>query len=145
MKTNAALTQLALLAFLSIAAPACVITETPPRDVGSVNADGTVYLGWNLIGRADKQVDHDEYVVGAGVGNFTAFRLHSEKPVSFTEILVTFADGQRWVAPGPQSMGANEMSAPIALPNGPRPIYSITLSGKPTTDLLSRVDIDAMR
>jgi hypothetical protein len=42
-------------------------------------------------------------------------------------------------------MGANETSAPIALPNGPRGIYSITITGAPTTDLLSRVDIDGFR
>jgi len=136
---------LVLSALLALSSSACVITETPPRDVGSVNSDGTVYLGWNLIGRADKADDHDEYLVGAGVGNFTAFRLHAEKPVAFTEVLVIFADGTRWVAPGPQSMGANETSAPVQLPNGPRGIYSITLSGKPTTDLLARVDIDAFR
>jgi hypothetical protein len=141
--TKNALFLLALVS--SLAAPACVITETPPRDVGSANADGSVYLGWNLIGRADKQTDHDEYLVGAGVGNFSAFRLHAEKPVALNEVLVIFADGTRWVAPAPQTMGVNETSQPIALPNGPRAIYSITITGAPTTDLLSRVDIDGFR
>lgn len=136
---------LLLLALFSIGAPACVIATTPPRDVGSVNSDGTVYLGWNLVGRPDHATDQDTWPVGAQVGNFTAIRLHSEKPVSITRVLVVFADGQQWVAPAPATMGADEWSSPIPLPNGPRAISSITISGAPTTDLLSRLDVDGFR
>lgn len=136
---------LLMLALMSFASPACVITTTPPRDVGSVNSDGTVYLGWNLVGKPDKSTDQDTYLVGANNGTFSAIRLNADKPVAFTQVLVIFADGERWVAPAPATLGAGEITPPIPLPNGPRAIYSIVVSGAPTADLLSKVEINANR
>jgi hypothetical protein len=143
MKKNA----LVLLSVLALATPACVITATPPRDVGSVNADGSVYLGWHLIARDDKSHPNDveTYEVGAQLGNFSTIRLHSEKPIALAQVLVIFANGERWVAPAPPALGAEEWSAPIQLSGGPRPIHSIVVTGRSTTSLLSKLEINATR
>jgi hypothetical protein len=121
---------------------------TTTRDVGAVNADGTVYLGWNLIGKdggKGNPNDSDTYDIGAQMGNFSALRLHSEKPIAFAQILVVFADGERWVAPGPAAMGAEEWSQPIPLPRGPRPIHSVVVTARSTNSLLSRLEIHGTR
>lgn len=139
-------TAFAVLSVLSLAAPACVITSTQ-RDVGSVAADGTVYLGWHLVNRDGKNGadDQETYDVGAQLGNFSAIRLHADKPVSLTQVLVIFADGERWVAPAPNALGDNQWTAPLALPRGPRAIHSVVVLGRSTTSLLSRLEIHGNR
>lgn len=138
---------LAMLALLSLAAPACVIRTTAPRDVGSVSADGSVYLGWHLVNRAtaSKPEDQETYDVGAHLGAFSAIRMHTEKPVAFSQVLVIFANGERWVAPAPAAMGADEWTAPIQLPGGPRPIHSIVVNGHSTTSLLAKLEFHGTR
>ena len=140
-----AFVMLSLAALASMAAPACVVTTTN-RDVGSVAADGTVYLGWNLIGREKDPSanDQDTYDVGAQLGTFSSIRLRAEKPVVIAQVLVIFADGERWNAPAPAELGTDQWSAPIQFP-GPRAIHSIVVSGRPTTSLLSRLEIHGNR
>ncbi|MGZ3423620.1 MAG: hypothetical protein ACXVEF_18305 [Polyangiales bacterium] len=137
---------LVMLAVLSLGAPACVVTTTT-RDVGSLNADGTVYLGWNLVGGDNKTGanDQDTYYVGQQVGAFSAIRLHSEKPISVAQVLVVFADGERWIAPVPAQLGNDQWTAPIPLPRGPRAIHSIVVFGRSTAALLSRLEIHGTR
>lgn len=144
--TKQALSILFALSALSLAAPACVITNTT-RDVGSTASDGTVYLGWNLIGREKdpNANDEDTYDIGAGLGNYSAIRFKAEKPIAFAQVLVIFANGERWVAPAPAALGNNEWSAPIQLPGGPRPIHSIVVTGRSTASLLSRLEIHGYR
>lgn len=134
---------LALLALLSLI-PACTVTTTGAREVGSVAADGSVYLGWHLINRDNKKNngnDLETYDIGANLGNFSTIRLHSEKPVTIAQLHVIFANGERWDAPAPAAMNNDEWSAPIQLPGGPRPIHSIQFVGRSTTALLSKVEI----
>ena len=135
---------LALLSFLALAAPACVVTTQAPRDVGTVNADGSVFLGWHLLNRDNKSnggVDVETYDIGAQHGNFASIRLYSEKPIALTRVHVIFANGERWDAPAPPAMNANEWTGPIQLPGGPRPIHSIVIYGRSTTSLLSKFEI----
>ena len=139
---------LVLLSLLSLSAPACVIHTQAPRDVGSVNADGTVFLGWHLINRDSKSNngnDMETYDIGAAQGNFSSIRLMSEKPISLWIVRVIFANGEQWDAPVPPTMGANEWTNPIQLPGGPRPIHSIVVYGRSTTSLLSKVEIHGGR
>jgi hypothetical protein len=138
---------LVMLAVLSLGAPACTVTTTS-RDVGSVASDGSVYLGWNLVGRDHKDPnvnDSDTYDIGQQVGAFSAIRLHAEKPLTLAQVLVIFADGERWVAPAPPALGQDQWSAPIPLPRGQRAIHSIVVAGRPNTDLLSRLEIYGTR
>lgn len=138
---------LVLLSVLSLAAPACVITTTN-RDVGSVAADGSVYLGWHLIRRDDKNPnanDQETYDIGAQLGNFSTIRINADKPVAIARVHVIFANGERWDAPAPAALGGNEWSAPIQLPGGPRPIHSVVIDGRSTTSLLSRVEVHGTR
>jgi len=144
MKKNA----LVLLSVLSLAAPACVITTTPPRDVGSVSADGTVYLGWHLLRQDRKNPNLDDvetYDVGAQHGNFSSIRLHADKPLALTRVHVIFANGERWDAPTPPALAQEGWSAPIQLPGGPRQIHSIVITGRSTTSLLSHLEIHGTR
>ncbi len=142
MKKNA----VALLCLLSLASSACVVTTTT-RDVGSVAADGSVYLGWHLIARDNKSNVNDEetYDVGAQLGNFSALRLHADKPIQFAQVLVIFANGERWVAPAPPELGTDAWSQPIPLPGGPRAIHSVVVTGKSATSLLARLEIHGVR
>jgi hypothetical protein len=142
MKKNAFL----LLSMLSLAAPACVITTTT-RDVGTVSPDGSVFLGWHLIRRDEKTNANDQetYDVGAQLGTFSAIRLHADKPLALAQVRVIFADGERWIAPAPQGLGAEEWSAPIQLPGGPRAIHSVVVFGRSTTSLLSKLEIHGTR
>jgi hypothetical protein len=136
-----------MLSVLSLAAPACVIRDTS-RDVGSVASDGTVYLGWNLIGSdggPSKPNDEDTYDLGANLGSFSAIRLHAEKPISIVQVLVVFANGERVAVQAPAAMNTDEWSAPIPLPGGPRQIYSIVVTGRATTSLLSKLEIHGTR
>jgi hypothetical protein len=136
-----------MLCLVSLAVPACVVTTTN-RDVGSVASDGTVYLGWNLIGRDggnNKPNDQDTYDIGAHLGSFSAIRLHVEKPIAFAEVLVIFANGERWVAQVPPVLNNEEWSPAIPLPGGPRQIHSIVVTGRSTTSLLSRLEIHGFR
>ena len=138
---------LSLVGLASFAAPGCVITDTS-RSVGSVASDGSVYLGWNLIGSDGgngKPDDSDTYDIGAGLGNYSAIRLHAEKPIQLTQVLVIFANGERWVAQAPGGLNTDEWSAPIALPGGPRPIHSIVVIGRSTSSLLSKLEIHGLR
>ena len=142
-----ALVMLAVFSFASFAAPACVIRDTT-RDVGSVAADGTVYLGWNLIGSdggKSQPNDQDTYTIGPNLGAFSALRLHAEKPIAIVQVQVNFADGQSWVAPAPAALNTDEWSAPIAIPGGPRVIQSIVVVGRATTSLLSKLEIHGTR
>lgn len=137
-----------LLSVLSLALPACVVTTTAPRDVGSVAADGSVYLGWHLINRgnnANGGNDQETYDVGAQVGAFSTIRLHGDKPIALAQVLVIFANGERWTAPAPAQLGNDEWSAPIQLPGGPRPIHSIVIFGRSTTSLLAHLEIHGGR
>lgn len=137
----------AMLTLLSLAAaPACVVTTTT-REVGSVAADGSVYLGWNLIGNdggKSNPFDTDTYDIGANFGGFSMLRLHADKPVAFAQIQVIFADGERWIAQGPPSLNADETSAPIVLPGG-RAIHSVVIVGRATNSLLTKVEIYGLR
>jgi hypothetical protein len=138
---------LVLLSVLSLAAPACVVHTTAPRDVGSVAADGSVYLGWHLV-RSNKKTnanDVETYDVGAHIGNFSAIRIHAEKPTALAEVLVIFANGERWVAQAPAMLNTEEWSAPIALPGAPRAIHSIVVTGQPTGSLLSKIELHGYR
>lgn len=131
---------LVLLA-LSIAAPACVVTTTS-RDVGSVAADGSVYLGWHLLKNTN---DTETYEVGSQLGGFSTVRLHAEKPLALGQVLVIFADGERWVAPAPAALGQEEWSSPIPLPGGPRAIHSVVVQGRATTSQLAKLEIHGGR
>jgi hypothetical protein len=137
---------LVLLSVLSLAAPACVITTTS-RDVGSVNADGSVYLGWHLLQRNEKTNANDQevYEVGAQVGAFSSIRLHADKPLSLARVHVIFANGERWDAPAPPGLNTDEWSAPIQLPGGPRPIHSIVIDGRSTSSLLAKLEVHGGR
>lgn len=133
---------LALFALLSLAAPACTITTTT-REVGSVASDGSVYLGWNLID--NKGNDQDTFDIGANLGAYSTIRLHAEHPITFGQVLVIFADGERWIAPAPQALAEGEWSAPIPLPKGPRAIHSVVVNGRSTAGLLSRLEVYGTR
>ncbi len=135
-------TALVLLSALALAAPACTVTSHS-RDVGSVASDGSVYLGWHLLNKDGKVNGNDEetYDIGAQLGNFSTIRLHADKPVSLAQVLVIFANGERWVAPAPQALAADQWSAPIALPGGPRAIHSVVVHGRSTTSLLAHFEI----
>ncbi len=142
MKKNA----LVLLSVLSLAAPACVITTTN-RDVGSVNADGSVYLGWHLLNRNEKTNANDQetYDVGVQLGAFSSIRLHADKPMSIARVHIIFANGERYDAPAPPALGAEEWSPPLQLPGGPRPIHSIVVDGRSTTSLLAKLELHGGR
>jgi hypothetical protein len=133
---------LALLSVLSLATPACVVHTTAPRDVGSVSADGSVFLGWHLLNRASakRPVDVETYDIGAQHGAFSTIRLHADKPIAINEVLVIFANGERLVAPAPAGMGQDEWTAPIQL-GAPRPIHSIVVQGTSSTSLLAKLEI----
>ena len=139
-------TALVLLAALALAAPAGTITSHS-RDGGSVASDGSVYLGWHLLNKDGKVNGNDEesYAVGAQLGSFSAIRLHADKPVALAQVLVIFANGERWVAPAPQELGADQWSAPIPLPGGPRAIHSVVVHGRSTTSILSHFEIYGSR
>jgi hypothetical protein len=145
MKKNTLL----LVSVLSLALPACVVTTTAPRDVGSVAADGSVYLGWHLLNRDNKNkpdnLDQETYDIGAQVGGFSTIRLHADKPIAVAQVLVIFANGERWAAPAPAVLGQNEWSAPIQLPGAPRPIHSIVVTGRSTTSLLAHLELHGGR
>jgi hypothetical protein len=139
---------LVLLSLLSLAAPACVVHTQAPRDVGSINADGSVFLGWHLLNRDNKGNngnDSETYDIGAQVGNFSSIRLFSDRPISIAQVHVIFANGERWDAPAPPVMNANEWTGPIQLPGGPRPIHSIIINGRSTSSLLAKVEIHGGR
>jgi hypothetical protein len=137
---------LLLLGLLSIAAPACVV-RTTNREVGSVSSDGSVYLGWHLLARDNRGGgdDQETYDIGAHLGPFSAIRLHADRPVTLTQVLVIFADGERWVAPAPQVLGQDEWTNPIFLPRAPRPIHSIVVFGRSTTSLLAHLEFYGSR
>lgn len=145
MKTKA-LVLLSLFA-VALAAPACVVTAAPPRDVGTVSADGSVFLGWHLLSRDNKTGadDQETYAVGAQLGTFSALRLHADKPLGLAQVLVIFADGERWVLPAPHGLGADEWTQAIPLHGGPRAIHSIVVTGQPTTSLLSKLEFHGHR
>ena len=88
-------TALVLISVMSLVTPACVITQTAPRDVGALNADGTVYLGWHLIARPKNNAnDRETYDVGAQLGNFSALRIHVDSAVSLAQVSVILANGE---------------------------------------------------
>jgi hypothetical protein len=137
---------LLLLSVLSLAAPACVVHTTAPRDVGSLNADGSVFLGWHLFRSSGPGgVDREVYDVGQQLGNFQALRLHADRPVEITQVLVIFADGERWMAPAQQVLDTNQWSAWIPLPRAPRPIHSVEILGRSTSAMLANVDVHGLR
>jgi hypothetical protein len=137
---------LALLASLTLVTPACVIRTTAPRPVGALNTDGSVFLGWHHVAKNQNQgPDREAYDVGAQLGNFSSIRLHADSPVAIDEVLVIFANGERWVAPGPLALAGGEWSQPIPLPGGARPIHSVVLTGRATTGLLSTVEVHGAR
>lgn len=144
MKNHALL----LLSLLSVATPACVVTTTAPRDVGSISSDGSVYLGWHLLNRDNKTNggnDVETYDVGAQHGGFSAIRIHTDRPISLAEVLVIFANGERWAAPAPATMNANDWTAPLPFPSPQRPIHSIVITGRSTSSLLARVEVHGTR
>lgn len=137
--------KIAFLLLGLLAAPACTITTTN-RDVGSVAADGTVYLGWHLMNRDNKAGnDQETFDIGAQVGGFSTLRLHADKPMTLAQVLVIFANGERWTAPAPAALGNDEWSQPIQLPGGPRPIHSIVVTGRSTTSLLAKLELHGGR
>lgn len=141
-----ALLLLSVLSVASLAAPACTITTTANRDVGSLNADGSVYLGWHLLNRDNKSGnDRETYDVGAQLGAFSSIRLHGDKPIAIAQVLVIFANGEQWVAPAPAGLANDEWSQPIPLPGGPRPIHSIVVYGRSTASALSKLEIHGGR
>lgn len=139
-------TALVMLSLLSLATPACVVTTTN-RDVGSVAADGSVFLGWHLIARDNKSSvdDQETYDIGNQFGAFSTLRLHVDRPTTITQVLVIFADGERWVAQAPAALAQNEWSAPIPLPRGPRPIHSVIVTGRSSSSMLAKLEIYGTR
>lgn len=130
-----------LLTAVAITAPACTVYV---REPGTVSSDGTVYLGFSLISAKEK-VDREEYPVGQQHGAFSAIYLHADQSVSLSQVVVIFADGERFTAPAPATLGGGQSSPVIALPRGPRAIHSILVTGKSQQKGLAKVEIYAKR
>ena len=130
-----------LLTAVASIAPACTVYV---REPGAVISDGSVYLGFSLISAKGK-VDNEEYPVGQQHGAFSAIRLHADESVSLNQVVVIFADGERFTAPTPATLGGGQSSGLIALPRGPRPIHSILVAGKSQRKGLAKVEIYATR
>ena len=99
-------------------------TNTPK---GTVLEDGSVYLGFNLIPR--KQRDH-WMLVGEEHGYFSSLRFSVEdRPVTLDKLVVEFGDGQEWTAPVQGTFQPGAWSDDLKLP-APKTIHKVTFYGK---------------
>ena len=134
-------TTLVLISLLAVAMSACVVTAQPPREPGTVNSDGSVYLGWRLLSRNKGKNDRETYNMGAQLGTFTSLRLTTDKPAALAQVTVIFANGEQWMAPIPASLAGGEWSGAIALPGAPRAIHSVVIDGHATGSMHAKVEI----
>jgi hypothetical protein len=132
---------LAALAVFGGASTACTIYTA---ETGAVSSDGSVYLGWSLFsGRGN--AEREDYPVGQQHGAFSSFRLRASKAVALHEVTVILADGERFRAPVPGTLGAGQWSDPIALPGGAREIHSFVITAKSQSKQLAKLEIYGTR
>jgi len=126
-----------LLAALATTAPACVVHVTEP---GAVTPDGSVYLGFDLFSSKGKS-DRERILVGQELGAFSSIRLNADAPVALNQVVVIFADGERFNAPVPARLAGGQWTGTIALPRGARPIHSIVVTAKSQGKHLAKIEI----
>ena len=126
-----------LLGAIAVASPACVVYATEP---GAVTSDGSVYLGFDLYSGKGKS-DRESYPVGQQLGAFSTIWLTADEPVAVQQVLVVFADGERYNAPVPATLGGHRSSPAIRLPRGPRQIHSIVVGAKSQNKHLAKIEI----
>ncbi|MBI4702688.1 MAG: hypothetical protein HY744_16320 [Deltaproteobacteria bacterium] len=121
----------------------CVVTvESTP--VGTVAADGSVYLGWTLISH---KKEADWMLVGVEHGDFSSLRLHVTKAgLVLDRMVVAFGNGEQWNVPVPRELGQGAWSPEIKLP-GARRIRKVTFFArtKGKGGLMAHVDLYGRR
>lgn len=137
---------LALLAVVTLSLSACVVNNTPPRDVGSAAADGSIYLGWRLVSKEKKGgTDRETFNVGDGLGTYSSLRVTTDRAVNIAQLVVIFSNGEQWIAPAPGDLAAGQWTNPIALPGAPRAIHSIVVDGRAASTMHAKVEIHGTR
>jgi hypothetical protein len=126
-----------LLAALATAAPACVVHVTEP---GAVTSDGSVYLGFDLFSGKGKS-DRERIDVGQQLGAFSTIRLNTDESIALSQVVVIFADGERFKVPVPAKLGGGRWTEPVALPRGPRPIHSVVVTARSLGKHLAKIEI----
>lgn len=139
MTPKALLGSLVLFGSLALSAAACTVHVA---EVGTVAADGSVYLGWHLLSSNQKS-DREDFPVGDALGTFSTVRIHVDSAVALRKVVVIFADGVRFTVPVPAKMAANQWTDPVALPGAPRAIHSVVIAGKPVGKNLSKIEVYA--